>query len=109
MNRLTKALVIAGTAAAVALLPACSSMNQQTQVCTVQAKERLLQNGSSGEKRVYTTCGGFSVEDNLTSGFNSYDLFQRLQEGKTYEIRSGGYRIGFLSTFPNILEVKEVK
>lgn len=103
-----KAIAVLAAGLTIAVLPACSAMNQQTQTCKVTSKERIFHEGSSTEKRVYTTCGAFKAEDNFSSGFNSGDIWGRLQEGHTYQLKTGGYRVGFLSTFPNILEAKEV-
>ncbi|NKZ90495.1 hypothetical protein GS966_11175 [Rhodococcus hoagii] len=90
-------------------LTGCANTNQQTHHdCTVQAKERLVSNGSSGEKRVMTTCGVFAVEDSFAGGFNSYDTWAKLTEGQTFDIRTGGHRVGWLSMFPTVLEVTHV-
>lgn len=103
-----KIIGVAVAAVAVVGLSGCSSMNQQTYTgCVVQEKERLIQDGSSGTKRVVTSCGVFSVDDSMAGGFNSYDTWTRLVEGKTYTIKTGGYRIGFLSSFQTVLEVTE--
>lgn len=88
--------------------PACAYTNHQTQTCTVNGKDRTQNSESVSEMRVYTDCGTFVVEDNFISGFNSADLFGRLQPGTLYEIKSGGYRVGVMSMFPTILEVKEL-
>ncbi|QOC56078.1 hypothetical protein SEA_CLOWN_80 [Gordonia phage Clown] len=40
-------------------------------------------------------------------GFNSWDTWKSLKEGKTYDIKTGGYRIGLFSAFPAVLEIKE--
>lgn len=99
------AAVIAGLT-----LSGCANMNQQThRNCEVRSKD-VLYNVSEGTtdrtKRVSTSCGTFDVEDALEVGhFNSYDLWTSLQEGEVYDIKTGGHRIGFLSTFPIVLEV----
>lgn len=94
--------------AAVALtVPACSSMNQQDRVCTVTGKESVRA-GDGNQYRVYTDeCQTLVVEDSLTVGrYNSADVYAKIEAGKTYEFRTGGYRNGFFSMFPNIIEVK---
>jgi len=85
--RVIAGAVVLGTAV---LLTGCSSMNQETHTnCEVLHKERLLQGGNSGEKRVTTSCGVFTVEDSWSGGFESYDVFNRLEVGKRYYIQAG--------------------
>lgn len=100
-------------AAALVALPACSSLNQQDRTCTVISKEREQHvSGKDGNtstsytNRVATSCGTFVVNDSLAGGFSSLDTFNALVEGRTYDLRTGDYRVGFLSRFPNIIEVK---
>ncbi|AXQ51891.1 secreted protein [Gordonia phage Catfish] len=96
-------------AAALAGLTGCSNMNEQQHTgCQVLDKERLMTNGSSGEKRVVTSCGVFAVEDSFAGGFNSYDRWNVLEIGKTFDIRTGGYRVGFFSMFPTVIEVESI-
>lgn len=104
-----KKIKIAAVAAiGMIVLTGCSAFNQQVREdCTVLDKERLLQDGTSGEKRVMTTCGTFTVSDSVFGDFDSYDTYMKLEEGKSYNIKTGGWRIGFFSSFPNVLEVTE--
>lgn len=100
--------ILAGVAAiaTVTLLSGCSSVNHQTHTnCLVTGKDRLITQGSSGEKRVITSCGVFEVSDSVSGGFNSYDTYSELVVGHRYDIQTGGYRIGFLSQFPNVISV----
>lgn len=99
---------VMSAAVAVAALAGCSTMNQEWHSnCTVTEKERLVQEGSSSTKRVSTTCGAFDVSDSIGGGFNSYDTWAKLQIGKSYDIKTGGYRHGWASSFPTVLEVRE--
>lgn len=95
--------VVAGAA-----LAACSLQNQQEHTgCTVQAKDTLYSTTDGTSTRTYrlsTSCGNFNVEDSIAGGFNSWDLWQKLQVGKRYDLKTGGYRIGLTSTFPTLLE-----
>ncbi|AGK87757.1 secreted protein [Mycobacterium phage Phrux] len=105
-----KTLIAAALAAAALLTPSCSLMSHQVYTdCTVQAKDTLLDgNGDGGvtrTKRVTTTCGAFDVEDSLAGGFNSWDLWTALEVGKTYDIETGGPRVGFFSMFPYVTKV----
>jgi hypothetical protein len=82
--------------------------NEQTQVCTVEEKDR---GGSSGTMRLYSEdCEILEFGDVWLRGhFNSADLYQEIEEGKTYELTTVGWRIPIISGFPDIIEVKEVK
>ena len=103
--------VIASTAIlGLMLFSGCTMMNQQEHTdCLVQSKDIVLDGNEDGgikkTKRVSTTCGSFDVEDNLAGGFDSWDLWAKLEVGKSYDIKAGGYRIGFFSQFPHVLEV----
>lgn len=100
----------AAVAVATVTLSGCASFNQEWHNgCTVTAKDTLYSSSdgnSTREYRLSTSCGPFVVEDTLAGGFNSWDTWQALQVGKSYDIRSGGYRIGFLSAFPSVIEIK---
>lgn len=105
MKKKLAALVVAASL----FLTGCASMNQQTQTCTVIGKE-AVRSGDGNQYRVYTeNCGTLSVQDSISVGrWDSADLYGTIQEGETYEVLTGGYRNGFLSMFPNILEAKQV-
>lgn len=81
--------------------------SETTSACTVEDKDRSSsQNGSV--YRVYTDCGVFEVEDATLRGqFASADLYADIDEGTTYEFTTIGYRVPFLSMFPNIIAATE--
>ncbi len=82
------------------------------QICTVEKKERIYAGKDSGvQQRVYTEdCGVFDVGDSLFDGhFTSADTWAAIEEGGTYRLKTRGVRFGFLSMFPNIVEVEEVE
>lgn len=103
-----KHIAIAAAVSTVALTAGCSLLNEQQHTgCTVTAKDTLYSTtdgNSSRTLRVSTSCGAFNVEGSIGGGFNSWDLWQRLEVGKVYDLKTGGYRIGFTSTFPTLLE-----
>ncbi|QGJ92459.1 hypothetical protein SEA_WYATT2_55 [Mycobacterium phage Wyatt2] len=108
-----RARKLAALAAVGALtLVGCASQNQHWEYgCKVTSKD-MLYSSSDGDtsrtKRISTSCGAFDVEDALEVGhFNSYDLWAKLEEGKTYDLKVGGIRNGFFSMFPTVLEVKD--
>lgn len=72
--------------------------------CHVTGKDRTsTQNGSN--MRVYTSCGVFQVADDMIQGkWNSADTYAKISVGKTYSFKTVGWRNGFFSAFPNILE-----
>ncbi|WPH57715.1 hypothetical protein [Mycobacterium phage WXIN] len=111
-NMNTPKAIGAAALASLLALSACSTMNHETKAhCTVKAKDIVLDdNGDKGikkTKRLSTTCGSYDVEDNISGGFNSWDIWAGLEVGKTYTIESGGYRFGLFSMFPNVLKATE--
>lgn len=88
--------------------------NTDTYVVTVTDKERV-NNGDSSKYLVYAdTEDGeslvFENTDSLFHGkFNSSNVQGKLKEGKTYELTVCGYRIPFLSSYQNIINVEEVE
>lgn len=79
----------------------------ESQTCTVEDKDRASQEGGSSF-RIYTDCGVFKVQDSFTRGmFSSADRYAAIEVGETYEITTYGWRIPFMSAFPNIIEAKE--
>jgi len=85
--------------------------NKHTEVVTVCDKGSV-QTGRGGrrshESRVGTTRGAHVVKDYFGSEgtrFNSADLYGRIVIGKTYIIKSYGYRVPWASNFWNITEV----
>jgi len=108
MKKTIIALAITATA-----LSGCASMNQKVHAdCTVLHKDVLQKvtgtkdsTTTSFERRLATSCGTFIVEDSLAGGFSSYDTWNQLQEGKVYDIKTGGYRVGFLGSFPTVVSI----
>ncbi|WP_124712992.1 hypothetical protein [Mycolicibacterium nivoides] len=107
-----KGIVAAMLVGALSLV-GCATQNQHWERgCKVQSKDMLYGSDSEGAtkrtKRISTTCGAFDVEDAIEVGhMNSYDLWAKLEEGKSYDLKVGGLRNGFFSMFPTVLEVKD--
>ena len=78
--------------------------------CTVVEKDRT-RTDSGSDMRVYTeNCGNFKVADSLLSWtWSSSDTYREIEVGETYEFKTRGFRVPFLSAFPNIVEAEEVK
>jgi hypothetical protein len=82
--------------------------NEQTRTCTVTDKDRTTvstRDTSRSDMRIYTAdCGTLAVADLMTRGqFESADMYASIEPGKTYEITTVGWRIGWLSAFPTVL------
>lgn len=78
--------------------------------CTVESKDRAAKEKGGSDMRLYTSCGVFSVSDELWQGrWNSADTYASIQPGKTYDFTAIGFRNGFFSVFPNVLEAREVR
>lgn len=83
-----------------------SLFNRTEVTCKVTSKESVYKNEAS-EYRVYTTCGTFNVRDDVTIvRFDSADLYGSIETNKVYTFKVGGLRIGYLSLFPNILQIR---
>lgn len=80
---------------------------------TVKDKERI--NDCSGETcesyyLVFTDEGTFKNSDSLVYGkFNSSDIQGMLEPGQTYTFMTVGFRVPFMSMYPNIIEVTPVR
>ncbi|CQD03632.1 hypothetical protein BN000_00607 [Mycobacterium europaeum] len=104
---------VAAAALSAIAVAGCSTMNHQMHTgCRVTGKDQLYsasgdKNGTrtTRTKRVSTTCGAFDVEDSIGGGFNSYDNWSLLEVGKTYDIETGGYRVGIFGSFPVVTKV----
>jgi len=84
--------------------------NKQTIKTKVTDKERITQN--SGDKInsfyvIYTEAGTFKLEDDMFYGnFNSSDWYGQIHRDSTYTFETVGYRVGILSSYPNIVYFK---
>jgi len=78
--------------------------------CVVEGKDRTAKQGGGSDMRVYTTnCGNFKVDDSWLSGtWHSSDTYRDIKVGETYDFKTRGFRIPFLSSFPNIVEATAV-
>lgn len=109
-----KLALVAVLAVGTLALPGCAaSLNHQAHTnCKVLKKETFQHvsgdNGSTStsfERRLDTTCGAFNVGDSIAGGFSSYDTWNRVEEGKTYDIETGGFRMGMFDSFPTVVKV----
>lgn len=109
-----KAIIAAGALVAGLMFSGCATQNQHWENnCKVTSKDTLystVDGTSSRTKRLATSCGAFNVEDAWEAGvLNSYDLWAKLEPGKTYDLKVGGIRNGLFSMFQTVIEVKGPK
>ena len=81
--------------------------NTHTETVTICGKDVVNRGESGHEYRVYTSGSTYVVKDffgSEGSRFNSADTYGKLQIGKTYVIKSYGYRIPWSSSFWNLTE-----
>lgn len=83
----------------------------QTFTAKVSGKERITEQSSKNSfdsyYLIYTDHGTLKLEDDIFRGnFNSSDVYGSLRVDSTYTFQMSGYRIGFTSTYPNIIDVK---
>lgn len=85
---------------------ASATVASTAESCTVEDKDRTTNVEGGSDARVYTSCGVFSVGDNLLAGhFSSADTYSSIKVGETYDFELRGFRIPLLSSFPNIISV----
>ena len=88
--------------------------NRETDIIKVVSKERLMKvttdNGTTSTEYVnyvYSDKEVYVVSDSIwTFHFTSGTVYAKIQPNKTCAIATLGYRIGFLSSFKNIVEAK---
>jgi len=83
--------------------------NKQTIRTKVVGKERITNSDGNGNIQsyylIYTEAGTLKLEDELLYGnFNSSDWYGQIRQDSTYSFETIGYRIGYLSEYPNIVK-----
>lgn len=82
---------------------------RETFTATVKKTERI-NSAKSSYYLVFTDRGEFCNSDDLLLGkFDSSSLYGRLEAGKQFEFEVVGWRVPFLSMYPNIVTAQEVK
>lgn len=97
-------------------LEGCAQLDQDIETFTVSDKERKCDAGTSSNGGstldcyfvIYAEDGRvFKNEDDILSGkFNSATFQARMIVGKSYTVRTTGWRIPLFSVYPNIVEIK---
>jgi len=86
--------------------------NKQTIRTKVLEKERITSNNGDGKVEsyylIFTEAGPLKLEDEIFYGnFNSSDWYGQIRKDSTYTFHTVGYRIGFLSEYPNIVNFEK--
>ena len=79
-----------------------------TMTCTVETKQ-ATGTKSGNLYLLYTKeCGQLQIADSMLQGkFNSTDTYARIKEGQSYYFDTVGWRNGFFSAYPNVLDAHE--
>jgi len=105
-------IVLAGFAITI---PHC---DRETYRATVTRRERIVEsdgNDTSSKYLIFTRLenGKTRVFENTDSliewKFNSSDIYGDIEEGKTYDLKTYGWRAPLLSMYENVISIKEVK
>ena len=82
----------------------------ETRTETIQHKERVCSGGQNGDCTwiVFTDLGEYQNSDSLFHfKFNSTTLHRELPLGEEVTFTTYGWRVPFLSTYPNIVRIAE--
>lgn len=78
-------------------------------ITTCEVKDKWIK-GTGNSQKYLISCGDdvYQITDLLFKGkFNSSDIYAKLEKGKTYQLTTTGYRIGFFSQYENINKIEE--
>lgn len=96
-------LIVVGFLAALILFGFNAWHSKTNQIFTVTGKE-AVKSGDSSKYLIFTNVTTYEVEDSwLFWRWDSSDVYGRLTVGSTYRATLQGYRIPFLSFYPNII------
>lgn len=102
------AAIVLAVVGAIGFFVANAAHVEHPTACRVTDKDRTKSSDGSSDARVYTdNCGTFQVGDSLFEGhWSSADTFASIDPGETYDFKTRGWRVPFLSMFPNIVRVE---
>lgn len=97
---------------AILLIPIGIKIGQYTsnEEIEITVKDKYIKNGKDNGKYLVVDeeDNTYEITDMLFKGkFNSTDIYNRLEIGKTYKVKISGHRIRFLSMYQNINEIIE--
>lgn len=98
--------------AVIILIPIGITIGQYTdnEEIEITVKDKYIKNGKDNGKYLVVDeeDNTYEITDMLFKGkFNSTDIYNRLEIGKTYKVKISGHRIRFLSMYQNINEIIE--
>ena len=100
-----------GVVVAIAVLYSMFYRQTATEIIvTIKDKEAITnsEGGSSGY-RIFCEEEVLSNQDSVLFGkWDSSDIYKDMEEGKKYKVKVSGWRIPFLSSYRNIVEIKGV-
>lgn len=74
----------------------------------IEDKERITETDGESRYIIFTNKGVFENTDSFWYfKFDSSDVYSKLRRGNSYTIKAYGWRIPFMSSYPNIVEVTE--
>jgi hypothetical protein len=111
-NRLIITLVIVSIIAAI-IFEISKYNNRETVTTKVVGKERIVESNSDNSiisyYLVFTEAGTFKLEDDIVYGnFRSSDWYGDIKSDEVYEFEVIGWRIGYISEYPNIVNYKQL-
>ena len=107
--------VVLGCAVVIGIIIAPSVvkvMNERTVTVTVTDKAVKRGSGKSAKDcyMIFTDDTTYEITDSLLKWrFDSSDLYGTIEVGQTYEMDVAGFRVPFISAYPNIYSVKIVE
>lgn len=112
VNIIITVIIIVVLAAGVAAWNVAYKSTERAVTATVEGKERVCSRDSDGRSKceylVFTDEGTFKVVDSFLYGrFDSSDVYGRLDEDTRYRFDVAGFRLPFLSQYPNIVSTPE--
>lgn len=83
----------------------CSALKSSSRLITVQVDDRERQD-SAGRYLVFAPDTEYQVDDSIIFWkWDASSRYNKLDPGKEYRVRVAGWRVHFLSMYPNIIEV----
>lgn len=108
MNKITSLVITIIVLSIIFVRPIISWTTAEVVEIKISDKERIVKN--KGEVSKYLVFTEDEVFENTDSWaylkFNSSDIQGKLSKDSTYKVKVCGFRVPFLSTYRNIIEIK---
>lgn len=103
-------VIVAIAIVAILVIIPIAQRASQTIVTFIVEDKAIKRYDKDDKYLIYTDNGTYEITDSLTYWrWDSSDLYGEIKVGKTYRAKVYGWRIPFLSSYKNIVSVKEVK